>query len=840
MERCQPQDFVLQLPRRNVEEVVYRDAVEDKQVLLNESWAQYCQRKGYAAERHGEEHEKWVTETWAEYEQRVIFRHSALSKYFDERKRDEEAAIAKANETALHSKSMINHLLAAEAAYRSTKMAPIHTLYVDFDERQQRKMQMERDEVESLENAGRAVIDSEEQNLRSQLEALAAQSMQDVLDALEARRRAKEEEERRFLEEQRRKAEEMRQIEETRRREAEAADKARREAEEEAKRAERKRREEERKNKAKAEREARAKQTRTEQDTSVENVEPEKKQESAEVKADDVPPQPPAQPLAPKYPSLPAANSLSALLSSVTNCLRLKDEDVYIIRATATTALVVAQNGSVIGATRGTGKNNLVGLSLSEPTCISIGSQRIRAKCPADVKSYIANRVEFVPNVETDTRCFTFTKAAKSQETLLLVPANLESSSLQYIVAVCRSGVGSIDSATIEAVTAYVLEQFSIQLRALLQRQKVSILAKQALDWLSITTCCKNCYLSMVTDNFKVPNELQYVAASDTQKFMIGKTHTRADESSGLGVSFALIDESLKTGQPEVAHISDVLDKQTNKVNSNDVRTFGDKKKGSLLLCPVIRPTHPNSGSVFGVLYADTIDDDKVFNKADEDILRTTAVLLAELLEPNNEGLQQPTALKLAIEKDLGGSDGESPIEFLKHVWLRVNTDISKITSGQLLELSKYSHPPPIIPITITATLLVALGSNPKAVENWEDSRKKIKTSLVEKIVAFDPTDSTKRKKAFFTRSKKITKGFSAHDVFTRGSYPASCFFTWTFVTILLRKSADALRKALKQVGIEGIPVELLDAAAEDEEPEVMTEGTDDVDDTTKGQEDED
>jgi hypothetical protein len=376
-------------------------------------------------------------------------------------------------------------------------------------------------------------------------------------------------------------------------------------------------------------------------------------------------------------------------------------------------------------------------------------------------------------------------------------------------------------------MSAFVFDQVTPLLHEILKRQSVSYISKQALDWLSITTCCTSCYLALTNDT-KEATLLQYVAATPSQHFMIGKTHERVEElTQKIGVSFALIDESIKTGQPEVAHISDVFDPSTNKVNSNAVRRYGSdtSAKGSLLLCPVIRPSQPGDGRVFGVLYADTIGQEKEFNKADEDIMRTTAALLAELLDPRQSQAPNEASVRLFIENEVLGDDdtASSPIRFLKHVWLKVNTDISKITNNQLLELAKYSHPPPIIPITITATLLVALGSNPKKVELWEESRKRIKTSLVEKIVAFDPTDPTRRKKAFYNRARKITKGYSAHDVFTRGSYPASCFFTWTFVTILLHKSADSLRKALRNSSVGAVPLELLqteEREPDDDEPE--------------------
>ncbi len=126
----------------------------------------------------------------------------------------------------------------------------------------------------------------------------------------------------------------------------------------------------------------------------------------------------------------------------------------------------------------------------------------------------------------------------------------------------------------------------------------------------------------------------------------------------------------------------------------------------------------------------------------------------------------------------------------------------------------------------------MALGTNPKNLESWEDIRKRVKSSLIEKIVNFDPSDPAKRKKAFFTRARKVTKGLSAHDVFTRGSYPASCFFTWTFVTILIRNTSDELR-ALYQGSSALTPMALVGATQATTSDVAAATAADDDDETT-------
>ena len=550
-----------------------------------------------------------------------------------------------------------------------------------------------------------------------------------------------------------------------------------------------------------------------------------------------------------------AKSAVHTLFAQASTILRGEyGDDVYVARVSKGTAgksYVVSHNGSTILLRGADGlPHHLLGCTLTRPECITIASQKLHKshQFTSSVDTFVQNRCELIGNVrEQDSACPYREGVEKVDETLLLIPVDHPRlrSGAPYVVGVTRAGANSIQPEEVLAIAEFVLDQVAPVFTKITEKQAIIDLAQQALDWLSVTTTCKNCYLALA-DNPADPQVLEYVATSAAQRFLIGKRHTRAEEGAGVGVSFTLMDEAKKLGQPIVAHVANVADKTTNKINSNSLLLLGDQSaSGALLLCPVLKPSQTGGGGVFGVIYADSVgsagSSGKEFTKGDEDIVRTTAALLAELIDVGPEGPQDSAGLRLSIEKELLGDDdcAESPIRFLKHVWLRVNTDISKITSGQLLELAKYHHPPPIIPVTITATMLVALGCQPKSVEQWEDSRKKIKTSLLEKIIAFDPTDSHRRKKAYFTRARKITKNYSAHDVFVRGSYPASCFFTWTFVTILLRRSADALRKSIKALNADNssfsIPLEFLarmpsnDDAQDDDDTSVA--GTIDGDD---------
>lgn len=854
MDRARNFEFVAQFPRRTVEEVELRDAVYDKQVLLNESWQTYCIRVGYSADRQPEEHVKWVTETWAEYEQRVIVRGQMLDAYFSKQQDLQNSIDKKTQERQQVSKNCVAHLVGLSNAAAAKRHQPIHTLYVDFEERQEKKMQQERFNVEETELAERKQILDSEAGDRKNLDLLFAADFEAVLAALERRRHEKEEEERRIAEEQRRKAEELRRQEEQKKKDAEAAEKARREAEEEAKRAERKRREEERKNKAKAEREARAKQNK-EQDASAEQTasdalsataatvpssalseEPASPtKEAAPAPVEDVQPKKAVSKFRPIDEQAKAA--VHTLFAQASSILRGEyGDDVYIARVskgTAGKAYVVSHNGSTLLVRVDGLPSHLVGCTLARPESLSVASPKLHKthQFTNAADAFAQNRCEYVPNVKEHDTCFLYRPQGeapeKAEESLLLVPIDHPRlrSSAPYVIGLTRAGINAFSQEEILGIVEFVLEQITPVFTRITEKQAIIELAQQALDWLSVTTTCKNCYLAL-SDNPADPQVLEYVASSVAQKFVIGKKHTRADEAAGVGISFTLLDDARKLGQPIVAHVANVADKATNKINSNKLLMLGDPAAaGPLLLCPVLKPSASGGGVVFGVIYADAVGTTgaKEFTKGDEDIVRTTAALLAELMDVGPDGAQDSAGLRLSIEKELLGDDEctESPIRFLKHVWLRVNTDISKITSGQLLELAKYHHPPPIIPVTITATMLVALGCQPKSVEQWEDSRKKIKTSLLEKIIAFDPTDSHRRKKAYFTRARKITKNYSAHDVFVRGSYPASCFFTWTFVTILLRRSADALRKSMKALAAEhqgfSIPLEFLARGGNDD-----------------------
>eukprot|EP00759_Apiculatamorpha_spiralis_P001039 PhF_6_TR10398/c0_g1_i2/m.16285 len=259
MDRARDFRFVQQLPRTTLVEVKYQEDVFDKQVLLNESWPHYCKRRHYPDDRLSEEHLKWVTETWEEYELRTKRRDAAIDDYFKKEKNRlaverelEEAAAQKTN-------ALLQTIADAEAQRKSKYLPSLHSLLVDFEEQMRLEHLAQRKAMEQESTDARSAMSKDESTQRKQMEKDAREDLSRVIDFLEEQRRIREEQERIRREEEERVAELKRQEEERIRREAAEAEQKRREAEEEARRAEKKRKEEERKARVKAERDARAK-----------------------------------------------------------------------------------------------------------------------------------------------------------------------------------------------------------------------------------------------------------------------------------------------------------------------------------------------------------------------------------------------------------------------------------------------------------------------------------------------------------------------------------------------------------------------------------------------------
>ena len=1033
-------------------EVEYSDQVYDRQVLLNETWGSYSARRGYPADLQQQEHVKWVTETWEEYEQRVPRRTAALEDYFDgerEKKRQADENAAKRQQTC---DDTIARMMKREHNYRDSKLGVIHTLYVDFEEELRKKHERQRADMEAEELAARAQRKKEEQDARDALFQLAEESRARVQAILDEQRRIREAEEARFKEEQRRKAEELRKAEEEKKRIADEAERKRREEEEEAKRAERRRKEEERRAKAKAEREARAggrgrgaggAQGKDDQRAASRQarwnrmgIETNEYLEKLQPRADAVKTNEELQEL---YNSIAqelggkilfhsavyfgvvqqegdASTGLKYVHASANCSEKLRSGAATLNRADGNadgitpmtlescidkkkcTGIVRNAQNSLInigdwkelgtgdyvaapitvtsGGSQNTvaivacdtmsgntaddaatltggaaeehcylkadGQNEIPYVAMPEvqglfieklAEILSSAASRLNGdgtsseivaaeesskageapvakdadeakqsdipafSVPADIanipalfnhltgflhrnvtppgadqrlNAYISRFYKpdgkectivshngvalndphrhnadvpthllgasldgakkssltfsgfegannhlthvYVGDVTQDERCTLYlANATKSAECLLLVPLRDVKTRTVAMVGVSVPAPPGLSEDMIKAIVEMIL-QLQAKLHQLLLKQYIGQLCSQAAEWLELTTGTSSVYISLKDGAIdgSVPeverDHLTYVAGTSQQQWMVGKS-LRKD--SGMGISHAVLaaPDACEMTPINIASVAGFK----HAASGATVHRWNDATKdadGALLLCPIA-----GGDETFGLIYADTLGTASgkkaktAFTKSDEQLFKTTAQLLGGILRDYLRGRPATPADEELSKRILSIEElvGTEHIEFLKRIWIKVSTDIKNITKDQLLEMAKYNTPPPIIPVTVSATFIV-LGTKPKTVEKWEDSRKKIKFPLLEKIVNFDPT-STKVKKAFFLRAKKLTKGYTADDVFTRGSYPASCFFTWTFVTILLRKSADALRKKVKNGEIDKLGV---------------------------------
>lgn len=258
MDRARDMHFVNQMPRRTIDDVVAQEAACDRQTELTESWSAFCTRTGRSLAVAAEEHSKFSTESWSEYEARAVERAAHMAQ-FDA---DQSAVRTSMEHAQAQRKAKAAQLVGAlterDRAYRKSRLPPIHTLCLDFDDLRAEREARERAGVEDAEASARESATRDEGAARTGARQQFAAELNALLATLETRRLAQELEAQRQREETQRREEAARAAEERRRKEAEEADRKRREAEEEAKRAERRKKDEERRARAKAERDARA------------------------------------------------------------------------------------------------------------------------------------------------------------------------------------------------------------------------------------------------------------------------------------------------------------------------------------------------------------------------------------------------------------------------------------------------------------------------------------------------------------------------------------------------------------------------------------------------------
>lgn len=469
------------------------------------------------------------------------------------------------------------------------------------------------------------------------------------------------------------------------------------------------------------------------------------------------------------------------LSGALRSCIVNSNIDVYVSilhRPDGSAMTVVAHNGSTIyDPVRDPNTScHLIGAQLENPNALSFGVSR-------EPNSWIG-----VQDVSQDERCILYTgskDSVKQPEALLIIPLVNQDKQLEGVVGLTLPS-GTLTDDICSTIAGFIWGQIRGILLPLLAKNEIRTICEQAIEWLSLTTTCKNIYVALSDAR----DQLEIVTASEGQKWLQGKTWT-----SETGISHDFL-QAADVSDPDslFLHHEDV-----SKVDR--LKFWNDALKspphGAELMMVAIASNLPSSTRDMpparGIIYADTIGfEASKFTKGDKEMLCITGGLLGSVLD-EVATRRFTTSAPLAIEQIFR----TDRIRFLKKVFEKVSADVQAITPNQLLELNRYNSPPPVIPVTVAATLIV-LGIKPKSVLQWDDARKRVNQSLLEKIRVFDPT-STKTKKAFSLKARKMTKAFSANDVFIRGSYPASCFFTWTFATILLRKASDAMRKHAKE-----------------------------------------
>jgi hypothetical protein len=364
------------------------------------------------------------------------------------------------------------------------------------------------------------------------------------------------------------------------------------------------------------------------------------------------------------------------------------------------------------------------------------------------------------------------------------------------------------------------------------RRALVGAVAHQALDWLEITTGKSNCYVALFSPELADSNatdKLHVVASTDRQKWLVGRSWAPTEGGvvhpflSGVGASLVSHLAPLATATPAP------------KIFNDAVKSIDDDKAELLMAAITLRHSgdaNDADAPVYGALVLDTLDTSgaratgtPAFKEADKELVKTTAYLLAECMTELATGQPDAEARAMAVESVVD----RSHLLFLSKVWTKVTKDLLSISANDLNEVKRYNNPPPVIH-TVCAATFITIGTKPSTVATWDGTRKKVDQATIKKLYSFDPT-SKKVKKAFSLRSRKMTKGMTADDVFTKGSYPASCFFAWTFVVNLIRKVADQLRKraAAGTLGIAALDADDLSSTATGVAGESGADNDDDV-----------
>eukprot|EP01012_Entosiphon_sulcatum_P056503 TRINITY_DN80181_c0_g1_i1.p1 TRINITY_DN80181_c0_g1~~TRINITY_DN80181_c0_g1_i1.p1 ORF type:complete len:1028 (+),score=161.42 TRINITY_DN80181_c0_g1_i1:25-3084(+) len=208
-DRIRPKAYVQQLPRADREQVAAQESAEDEQALLNESWPQYCVGSKYTQERSREDRQKWVVETWDEYESRIIQRESAIKKFFDKQAAQEQMETRDQFRRNAAGDTVLELIKHRERKRKARLLPTLHTLLYDPEREAALQRQAEQEEILKKEEIERKIVLEESRKTLEGMRRMEIDSRSHIQAVM--RRRIEEEEERkRKIEEQERHEREQR------------------------------------------------------------------------------------------------------------------------------------------------------------------------------------------------------------------------------------------------------------------------------------------------------------------------------------------------------------------------------------------------------------------------------------------------------------------------------------------------------------------------------------------------------------------------------------------------------------------------------------------------------
>ena len=476
-----------------------------------------------------------------------------------------------------------------------------------------------------------------------------------------------------------------------------------------------------------------------------------------------------------------STGSLYSAVTSSLSKLTVPPQNCYIAtlsRLGGDTFQVVSQNGINISdkdyqtVTFPNDYRNVVGQQLDDGTAPSFGVK-------PDLEEHV-----LIENVSQDSKVIPYqptkkggSDITKKNEYLALFPI-ISCGGLIGVVGLEASSGSQLTEGLLRQIKQ-VVTQLSDYRGLLINFKMRHVFASQCVQWCAALSGCKHCYLSLrsdlvrksTSDGLELANSYEYIAATESQSFVVGNVLR-----SGEGITHGVIESGVSAHHANVSKVSDPSIFFIKKSNS----------EGQLAVVPV--------GKI-GAIYLDTVgwtEGKRDLTKPDIAMMENSAATLLKLLtELDEEGAdaEDRSGTTLKIESEVNASC----VRFLKRIWQDTTTALHSMEKEHLMEMSRYNKPPEAIPPVCSAAFII-MGKKPKAVATWDQTRKCIKHSVIEKMTNFDPTKTTPAK-AFFIRAKKLTKGCTVDFVAKKGSVPASLFFNWTFVNIQLRYASIYFRK---------------------------------------------